>query len=32
VDAVRQWRFRPGRRDGKPVAVLAKVEVTFRLL
>ncbi len=32
VEAVRKWRFRPGMRNGKPVAVFAKVEVTFRLL
>jgi TonB family protein len=32
IDAVRQWRFQPGRRAGKPVAVLAIVEVNFRLL
>ncbi|MBI2816586.1 MAG: TonB family protein [Acidobacteria bacterium] len=32
VEAVRQWRFRPGLRNGQPVDVLATVEVTFRLL
>ena len=32
VDAVRQWRFRPGMKDGQVVAVRANAEVTFRLL
>jgi|KBSSwiStaDraftv2_1062776.scaffolds.fasta_scaffold624531_2 TonB family protein len=32
VDAVRKWRFQPGRQDGKPVPVWAMVEVFFRLL
>ena len=32
VEAVRKWRFQPGRRDGKPVPVWAVVEVNFRLL
>ena len=32
LDAVRQWKFRPGRADGKPVATSALVEVNFRLL
>jgi TonB family protein len=31
VDTVRQWRFDPGTRDGKPVAVQLSVEVSFRL-
>ncbi|MGO9256927.1 MAG: TonB family protein [Bryobacteraceae bacterium] len=32
VDAVRQWKFAPGIKDGKPVSVQAEVEVNFRLL
>ncbi len=32
IQAVQQWRFKPGLREGKPVAVLATVEVNFRLL
>src|SRR5450432_3559423 len=31
VQAVKGWRFLPGKRDGKPVTVAAIVEVTFRL-
>jgi protein TonB len=31
MDAVKKWRFSPGTRDGKPVAVQIKVEVTFHL-
>jgi periplasmic protein TonB len=29
--AVRTWRFEPGRKDGRPVAVQIEVEVDFRL-
>jgi periplasmic protein TonB len=29
--AVASWRFNPGVRDGKPVAVLINVEVSFKL-
>jgi protein TonB len=29
VKAMKQWRFKPGRKDGKPVAVLVAVEMTF---
>jgi TonB family protein len=32
VETVRQWRFRPAARNGKPIAVRALVEVSFRLL
>jgi TonB family protein len=32
IDAVRKWRFRPGTKEGKPVAVFATIEVNFRLL
>ena len=32
TDAVRQWKFRPGTVDGKPVTTRAVVEVNFRLL
>ena len=32
IEAVKQWKFKPGYKDGKPVAVAATVEVDFRLL
>jgi TonB family protein len=32
VSAVALWLFRPGTKDGKPVAVSALVEVSFHLL
>ena len=32
IEAVRQWRFRPGMRNGKPVAVVARIDVSFHLL
>ena len=32
IEAVRQWRFRPGQKGGAPVDVSAVIEVTFRLL
>ena len=31
AEAVRQWRFEPALKDGRPVAVLVDVEVNFRL-
>jgi protein TonB len=31
VDAVQQWRFEPARMNGKAVATLVRIEVSFRL-
>jgi TPR repeat protein len=31
IEAVRQWKFEPARKDGIPVAVQINVEVSFRL-
>jgi len=31
IEAVEQWRFEPGKKDGKGVAVYATVEVNFQL-
>jgi TonB family protein len=31
IDAVSQWTFQPGTKDGQPVAVWANIEVHFRL-
>lgn len=32
IEAVRQWRFRPRIKDGKPVRAQVTVEMNFRLL
>jgi TonB family protein len=31
IEAVRNWKFEPARKDGQPVAVQINVEVNFRL-
>jgi protein TonB len=31
IEALRHWRFEPGRKDGIPVAVQVNVEVNFHL-
>lgn len=31
VDALKRWRFEPGRKDGKPVPVQVNVTMTFTL-
>jgi protein TonB len=31
IFAVKQWRFKPGTRDGHPVSVWVSVELTFTL-
>ena len=31
IKAARQWRFRPGTKDGKPVNVIVSVDMTFTL-
>jgi TonB family protein len=32
IEAVRQWKFKPGTKDGNPVTVSATIEVNFRTL
>jgi len=32
IEAVTKWKFRPGVKNGQPVAVMATIEVNFRLL
>ena len=32
IDAVKQWRFKPGMRDGTPIPVWVTIEVHFKLL
>jgi TonB family protein len=31
IKATKEWRFRPGTKDSKPVDVLVNIELTFRL-
>jgi protein TonB len=31
IEAVKQWRFKPAREDGKPVAVYLNIEVNFEI-
>ncbi len=32
LDAISQWRFQPGEKDGQPVTVSATIEVNWRLI
>jgi len=32
IEAIHQWQFKPGAKDGQPVKVSATIEVNFRLL
>jgi len=31
MDSVLQWKFTPGKKDGRPVPVLVQIEVNFHL-
>ena len=31
VKAAREWKFKPGQKDGKPVPVAVTLELTFKL-
>ena len=31
IKAAKQWKFKPGTKDGKPVAVVVTIELTFTL-
>jgi len=32
LDAISQWRFQPGMKDGQPVTVMATIEINWSLL
>jgi TonB family protein len=32
MEAIRAWRFKPAMKDGKPVAVESRIEVSFRIM
>ncbi len=32
IEAARQWKFVPGKKDGRPVKVAAQIQMTFKLL
>ena len=32
IGAVEKWKFKPGMKDGKPVAVMVTIEVNFQLI
>jgi TonB family protein len=32
IEAISQWQFKPGTKDGQPVKVAATIEVNYRLL